>query len=150
MKPQPLQLGVTLEQAKTIAEAAIAKRGEAGFEPLSIVVVNAAGQVKACLIEDGSALLRFEIAHAKAWGVLAMGFPGQAQAGFAEKMPALYNSFVALAQGKLVPAAGGVPIMQEGRIIGAVGVSGDLPHNDEACARAGIAAAGLTAPAAPQ
>ena len=53
---------------------------------------------------------------------------------------------VALADGDLVPAAGGVLVRDDdNNVIGAVGVSGSLPDDDEACAIHGIAAAGLRA-----
>ena len=51
----------------------------------------------------------------------------------------------ALAQGRLVPVAGGVPIQDSAMLLGAVGVSGDTSDNDEICAIAGIEAAGLKA-----
>ena len=50
-----------------------------------------------------------------------------------------------LAQGRLVPVPGGVLIKDGDRLLGAVGVSGDTSDNDEACAIAGIEAAGLKA-----
>jgi uncharacterized protein GlcG (DUF336 family) len=53
---------------------------------------------------------------------------------------------VALADGDLVPAAGGVLVRDDdNNVIGAVGVSGSLPDDDEACAIHGSAAAGLRA-----
>jgi uncharacterized protein GlcG (DUF336 family) len=52
----------------------------------------------------------------------------------------------ALAQGRLVPVPGGVLIQDgSGKLLGAVGISGDTSDNDEACAIAGIEAAGLKA-----
>ena len=51
----------------------------------------------------------------------------------------------ALAQGRLVPVPGGVLIKDGEKLLGAVGVSGDTSDNDEACAIAGIEAAGLKA-----
>ena len=50
-----------------------------------------------------------------------------------------------LAQGALVPVPGGVLIQDGGVLLGAVGISGDTSDNDEACAIAGIEAAGLKA-----
>jgi uncharacterized protein GlcG (DUF336 family) len=52
----------------------------------------------------------------------------------------------ALARGALVPVPGGVLVRNEaGAVVGAVGISGDTSDNDEACAVAGIDAAGLAA-----
>jgi len=50
-----------------------------------------------------------------------------------------------LAEGSLVPVAGGVLIKQKGAIIGAVGITGDSSDNDEACAIAAIEKAGFVA-----
>lgn len=50
-----------------------------------------------------------------------------------------------MAKGALVPVPGGVLIMDCATLLGAVGVSGDTSDNDEACAVAGIQAAGLKA-----
>ena len=50
-----------------------------------------------------------------------------------------------IAKGALVPVPGGVLIMDGATLLGAVGVSGDTSDNDEACAVAGIQAAGLKA-----
>jgi len=50
-----------------------------------------------------------------------------------------------MAQGRLIPVPGGVLIMGDSGLLGAVGVSGDTSDNDEICALAGIEAAGLKA-----
>lgn len=138
-------LGIDLDRASQIAAAAIATARDQSMSAISVVVVDRAGTIKAAQTQDGASLMRFDIAHAKAWGAIAMGYPGRAQAGFAQNMPQLYQSFVTLAGGKLVPAPGGVFILEGGRLLGAVGVSGDTPPNDEVCALAGIEAAGLAA-----
>jgi uncharacterized protein GlcG (DUF336 family) len=60
--------------------------------------------------------------------------------------PAFVNSLVSLADGNLVPVPGGVLIREENdAIIGAVGVSGHLPEDDEACAVHGVTAVDLRA-----
>jgi uncharacterized protein GlcG (DUF336 family) len=62
--------------------------------------------------------------------------------------PVFVNAIGAIAPSGIVPAAGGVIVVDaQGLPIGAVGVTGDLSDNDEICALAGIAAAGLTAQA---
>ena len=62
----------------------------------------------------------------------------------AEQQPAFINAIAAASFGRVVPAPGGVLIEDEaGETLGAVGISGDVSDKDEACAAAGIAAAGL-------
>jgi len=51
---------------------------------------------------------------------------------------------VAAAEGKMIPAAGGVLLKQGDEVLGAVGISGDLSDQDEICAIAGVEAAGLS------
>ena len=75
-----------------------------------------------------------------------MGVGSRSLAARAAAHPPFINSVVALADGDLVPAAGGVLVRDDdNNVIGAVGVSGSLPDDDEACAIHGIAAAGLRA-----
>jgi uncharacterized protein GlcG (DUF336 family) len=113
---------------------------------MTVAVLDAAGQLVAFAREDGSSLLRGRIARAKARGALNMGVGSRSLAARAAAHPAFINSVVALADGDLVPAAGGVLVRDDdNNVIGAVGVSGSLPDDDEACAIHGIAAAGLRA-----
>jgi uncharacterized protein GlcG (DUF336 family) len=94
--------------------------------------------------EDGSSLLREKIARGKARGALNMGTGSRALTGRAETHPHFVNALVALSGGELVPAPSGVLVRDDaGRVVGAVGVSGHLSHDDEACAVAGILAAKL-------
>jgi uncharacterized protein GlcG (DUF336 family) len=90
--------------------------------------------------------MRVDIATGKAWGALGMGFGSRELAERAAKQPMFITALAAASQGRMVPAPGGVIIRDAaGDIIGAVGISGDVSDKDEACAVAGIEAAGLTA-----
>jgi len=136
---------VNLEQALTIAQTTLKKGREMNFHPLTVVVLDAGGHMKALLREDHCSILREDIARGKAWGVLGMGFGGREIARRAEKMPAFISALNVMSEGKMVPVAGGVLIRDaNNHIIGSVGVTGDTSDNDEICAIAGIQAAGLT------
>lgn len=135
---------LTLEQAVTIAEATLASGRAAGYKPLTVAVLDAGGNVKVLHRDDGSDILRPDIAIGKAWGALGMGMSSRALGDLAAERPQFAASLAALAEGKVVPAAGGVLFRDaEGAVIGAVGVSGDVSDNDEECALAGVKAAGL-------
>ena len=137
---------LTLEQAIAIARATLEKGREAGYKPLTVAVLDDSGVVKVIHRDDGSSLLRPEIAVGKAWGSLGMGLSSRAIADLAAERPQFAASLAALAQGRVVPAAGGVLIQDDsGDTVGAVGVTGDTSDNDEECALAGIEAAGLRA-----
>jgi len=137
---------VNLEQSLTIAQAALKKGREMNFHPLTVVVLDAGGHMKALLREDNCSILRENIARGKAWGVLGMGFGGRELARRVEKVPAFFTALNVMSDGKMVPVAGGVLIRDaNNQIIGSVGVTGDTSDNDEICAVAGIQAAGLKA-----
>jgi uncharacterized protein GlcG (DUF336 family) len=138
--------GLTLAVANVIADKSLEKGREKGFAPLTVAVLDAGGQIRVLKREDGSSLLRPEIAVGKAWGVLGLGFGGRELFRRAAKMPAFFNAVSDLSGGKMVPVPGGVLIRSgSGEIIGSVGISGDTSENDEICAVSGIEAAGLKA-----
>jgi uncharacterized protein GlcG (DUF336 family) len=143
--PAGFRHGITLDAARRIADATLAKGREMGLAPLTVVVLDGAGQLKAALREDGSSLARVEIAWGKANGCLAMGFGGRELARRAQAMGPFMNALSDITGGRAVPVPGGVLVKDAaGEVLGAVGVSGDLSDKDEACALAGIRAVGLT------
>lgn len=139
-------MGITLEQAREIVRATLSHGRAQAFGPLTVAVLDPGGQITLLEREDGSGILRPEIAIAKAWGALAMGLPSRGLADLAEARPGFFETIEHLADGRLIPAAGGCLIRDlDGQVIGAVGVTGDTSDNDEACALHGIAEAGLRA-----
>lgn len=136
---------LTLETAQLIVSAALKAAREKSFKPLSIVVYDARGALKALASEDGTSLKRAEIAMGKAYGALAMGVGSRALHKMATDRPYFVAAASHVVGGQLVPVPGGVLIKDaKGQILGAVGVSGDTSDNDEIVAAAGIGAAGLT------
>jgi len=139
---------LTLDQAQTIVAEALKKAREMDFEPMTVCVVDAGGTIKAMSREDGSGLVRPDIAFGKAWGSVGMGLPGRELNRRNDIMPHFFNALNIVSQGRVVPMPGGVLIMNDGVLVGAVGVTGDTPDNDEIAALAGVEAAGLTPDAA--
>ena len=135
---------LTLSAANCIADKALEKGRELKFSPLTVVVLDAGGRIKVVKRDDGSSLLRFEIAMGKAWGTLGMGFGGREIARRAVKQAGFYSALSDMTGGRMVPVPGGVLIKSDGEIIGAVGISGDTSDNDETCAVFGIRSADLT------
>jgi uncharacterized protein GlcG (DUF336 family) len=135
---------IDLETATTIVDAAIAKGREMDFQPLTVVVLDDGGTIKAMKREDGASLIRPEIAIGKAWGCLGFGVGNRVIVGRSETTPGFVNALIEMSDGRIVPSPGGVLIKDgEGRIVGAVGITGDTGENDETCAVAGVEAAGL-------
>lgn len=137
---------ISLDQANAIIAAAFAKGAELGLKPLSVVVLDAGGHPIAFQRQDNASSLRFAIAAGKAGGALALGISSRKIADMAAERPSFVASLGPIAPFGVIPAAGAVIVVGEGgRPIGAVGITGDTSDNDEACALAGIAAAGLSA-----
>ena len=140
-------MAITLSQAMTILEVALKKGRETSCAPLAVAVLDDGGHLKAFGREDGAGILRPQIAFGKAWGALGMGLGSRS---FAKRIaeqpaaPAFFSALAAMSEGRVVPVPGGVLIRDAAKVvIGAVGISGDTSDKDEACALAGIAAAGL-------
>lgn len=126
-----------------ISDKALEKAREMKLKPLCVAVLNEGGHLKALKREDGATILRPEIAIGKAWGALAMGSSSRELGERLKDRPAFLGALSDMSGGKVVPVAGGVLVRQGGVIVGAVGVSGDTSEQDEACAIAGVTAAGL-------
>lgn len=141
----PTTLGISLDQARDVIAGTRAAGRDRGFNPLTVVVLDAGGHVVAVEREDGSSTKRFEIAHGKAHGAIALGWGSRRTMGRAEDF-APFVAAVTHAVGALVPVPGGVLVRSpDGDLLGAVGVSGDNSDNDEVAAVAGIESAGLVA-----
>ncbi len=139
-------MGITLDQARTMIAATLETGHEMGLKPLSVVVLDAGGNVQAFEREDGAAPGRFAIAHGKAYGSVMLGMAGTAQMARAEAQAYFMGAVNGLFGGQLVPVPGGVLVRDaSGAVVGAVGVTGDTSDNDAAAAQAGVAAAGLVA-----
>jgi uncharacterized protein GlcG (DUF336 family) len=136
---------ISLRKARTIVRKTLEKGREMKLNPLSVVVLDAGGHVKAFEREDGASPGRFGIAHGKAYGAVMLGIAGTAQMARADDQAYFMQAMNGLYGGKLVPVPGGVLVHdKKGQVIGAVGVTGDTSENDLAAALVGIESAGLT------
>jgi uncharacterized protein GlcG (DUF336 family) len=135
---------ISTTKARTIIRKALATGRELGLKPLSVVVLDAGGHVKAFEREDGASPGRFGIAHGKAYGSVMLGMAGKAQMARAESQAYFMAAINGVYGGQVVPVPGGVLLRdKKGGVIGAVGVTGDTSDNDVIAAMAGIEAAGL-------
>ncbi len=135
---------LTLAQANRIIEAILARGAELDCRPLSVVVVEPGCKVKAFQKEDGSSMIRFEMALGKAYAALALGRSSKLVRIRNDEKPAFMRYLIAASGDQLFPEGGGMQIHDaEGNVIGAVGVTGDTEDRDEELAVHGIHAAGL-------
>jgi uncharacterized protein GlcG (DUF336 family) len=139
---------LTLDLASRIVDAALAAARKQTLKPLAVVVLDGGGHDIVLKREDGCGILRVDIARGKAWGALGMGLGSRDLARKAEQNPRFFAALAAASGGRVIPNPGGVLVRDAaGDVIGAVGISGDQSDRDEACAIAGIDAAGLRADA---
>ena len=101
-------MSLDLETARTIIAGARAHAAEAGFKPLTVVVLDAGGHVVAVEREDGSSMKRFEIGFGKAHGALSLGMGSRSIMGRAEQQPYFIAAVTSAVGGALVPVPGGV------------------------------------------
>ena len=97
---------LTLDVARKILDVALAKGVEKKLKPLVVTVLDARGCIKASAAQDGTSLLRSEIAHGKAYGALAMGMGSRALFQRAQEQAYFIGAVNTLAQGRMVPVPG--------------------------------------------
>ncbi len=140
-----------LATAEAVADEALRLGRKEGMHPLTVAVLDGGGHIVVLKREDGSGILRADIATGKAWGALGMGIPSRLIRDRLADRPSFQNALAAAADGRLIPVPGGVLINNaDGETIGAVGVSGDTSDKDEYCAIQAVIASGLVPdPASP-
>lgn len=135
---------IRLEQAECIIDAILRQGAETGCRPLSVIVVEPGCKVKAFKKEDGSSMIRFEMAFGKAYAALALGRSSKLVRIRAEEKPIFMRYLIGASDQQIFPEGGGRLIRDaDGEVIGAVGVTGDTEDRDEELAVHGIHAAGL-------
>src|SRR5216683_1514612 len=138
--------GLSLDEANTIIAATFAAAKKHKCRPMSAIVLDAGGRVKAFQKQDGASMLRFEICYGKAYGALALGRPSKLVLQKANEKPLFMQSIENLADYPLFLEGGGQLIRDEaGEVMGAIGMTGDANEMDDICAIAGIHAVGLRA-----
>jgi uncharacterized protein GlcG (DUF336 family) len=136
---------LTLKKANAIIEAAFLESQKLLLQPMSIVILDAGGHLIAFQRQDNAAILRFDIAFSKAYGALGMGIGSRGLALKAKEIPDFINGAINASKGRLIPAPGGVLIINDNNnIIGAAGASGDTSDNDEQSLIIGIQSVGFT------
>jgi uncharacterized protein GlcG (DUF336 family) len=133
---------ITLDQADRLIDAVLRRGAELDCRPLSVIVVEPG--CKAFKKEDGSSMIRFEMAYGKAYAALAMGRSSRLVKVRAEEKPIFMRYLISASGEQIFPEGGGLQIRNvEGDVIGAVGVTGDTEERDEELAAHGIRTVGL-------
>lgn len=129
---------VTLEDARRIIAAAEKKATELG-QPMNIAVADAGGNLVAHVRMDNAWIGSIDISQKKAYTARAFDLATKDLAEHSQSGGQFFGIH-ASNEGKIMIFAGGVPLKRDGRVVGAVGVSGGSGEQDHAVAEAGVAA----------
>ena len=128
---------LSLKRAQTVIEKAHAKASQLGIK-VTVAIVDEGGHLVALSRMDGAIPLSPQLAEAKAVGAAMFGRDGEALAKMAQDRPGFFSAADRLVRVPLIPGLGSALIVDDGRTIGAVGVSGGRPDQDLECAQAGL------------
>lgn len=135
---------LTIAQANTIIHHAFAKSREMKAKPLGVVVIDEGGNTVSAQRDDGASMFRIDIGFGKAWAAVSIGYSSREVGKRAKANPVFFTTLAAAGKGKFIPQTGAVLILDEkGDVIGAVGSSGALADEDEACCIYGVEQAGF-------
>tara|TARA_B100001964_G_scaffold149650_1_gene164834 strand:- start:3645 stop:4046 length:402 start_codon:yes stop_codon:yes gene_type:complete len=126
---------ITLEESKLICEAAINKRQELGIK-IAVSVVDSTLNLVTMQKMDGALILAIDGSKGKAVASVIFGQPtGELEER--SKRPT-FRALEIQWGGRFVMGQGAIPIIKDGEVIGACGVGGGTPEEDETCAASGI------------
>ncbi len=129
---------VTLEDARRVIAAAEKKAAEIG-QPMNIAVADEGGNLVSHVRMDGAWLGSIDISIDKAYTARAFDLPTQDLAANSQSGDQFFGIHASNG-GKIMIFAGGIPLKRDGKVVGAVGVSGGMGEQDQAVAEAGEAA----------
>jgi glc operon protein GlcG len=133
--PPPYGAPITLEQARKVVAAAEAEARRNGWSVV-IAVVDGAGHLVLLQRQDNTQVGSVEVARGKAWTSAAFRRPTKA---FEDMVAGGGAGLKVLTLQGVVAAEGGLPIVLDGKLIGAIGVSGMTSQQDGQIAAAGAA-----------
>jgi len=128
---------VTFVEAQKLIAGAHAKAGQLDIR-VTVAVVDEGGLMIALGRMDGAGALTPQIAEAKAVGAAMLQRDGAGLADLAKERPGFFSVADRLVRVPIVPGLGSVLVRRDGKVLGAVGVSGGRPEQDVECAEAGL------------
>ncbi len=129
---------VNLADARRVIAAAEAKAGQIG-QPMNIAVVDGGGNLVSHVRMDGAWIGSIDISQKKAFTSRAFDIATKDLATHSQSGGQFFGIH-ASNNGKIMIFAGGIPLKKDGKVVGAVGVSGGSGDQDHAVAEAGAAA----------
>ncbi len=129
---------VTLKDARRVIAAAEKKAAEVG-QPMNIAVADAGGNLVAHVRMDGAWMGSVDISIKKAWTSRAFDITTKDLAEHSQSGGQFFGIHASNG-GRVMVFAGGIPPKKDGKVVGAIGVSGGSGEQDHAVAQAGAAA----------
>ena len=129
---------ITLEDARRIIAAAEKKANEIK-QPMNIAVADAGGNLVAHVRMDNAWIGSIDISIKKAWTSRAFDIATKDVAQYCQSGGQFFGIH-ASNDGKVMIFAGGIPLKKDGKVVGAIGVSGGSGDQDHAVAESGAAA----------
>jgi uncharacterized protein GlcG (DUF336 family) len=124
-------MAITLAAAVACIERGVKKAEELGFR-VALAVVDESGHLVACHRMDGALWVTPEIARAKANAAAAFrASTGDLETRFVGARELFANNVASLPEYRFVFGKGAVPLVESGRVVGAVGVSGAVPADND-------------------
>ena len=133
---------IDIATAERAVDAAAKKASELGLK-MCIAITDESGDLKAFRRMDGAPKLSIQIAEDKAYTAASFGLPTHVWYEFIKNDPPLLHGITHTP--RLIVFGGGFPIVLEGEVVGAIGISGGHYNQDMECARAALQAIGAEA-----
>lgn len=128
---------LTLNNANNVIAKAHEKAKDLGIK-VTVAIVDEGGLLIALSRMDGALPLSPQLAEAKAVGAAMFLRDGGQLAQMAQDRPGFFSAADRMVRVPLIPGLGSALIKEDGKVIGAVGVSGGRPEQDLDCAEAGL------------
>lgn len=125
---------ISLEQAQSVIQAAVAEARSRGWK-VNVAVADSGGNLVAFQRMDGAMLASIPIAEHKAKAAVTFRRPTKV---FEDAVNLMHLNYL-LAFDGIIASRGGIPLIDQGAIIGAIGVSGGTDSQDEVASKAGAA-----------
>ncbi len=133
----PYGLPISLDRAQAVVDAAVAEAKKRNWK-MNVAVADSGGNLVAFQRMDGAMLASIQIAEHKARAAATFRRPTKV---FEDGINVMHLNYL-LAFDGVIASRGGIPLIEGGKIIGAIGCSGGTDSQDEVVSKAGAAIIG--------
>lgn len=134
---------INRESATALIAAALSAAKDIGI-PAAVAVVDATGHLRAFERTDDAPFLTVDVAVDKAWSSASFGYPTHVWNDYVSNDPKVAPLAY---RPRMVAVGGGYPILEDGKLIGDIGISGGTYQQDQDACVAALTAIGFELPA---